>query len=58
MDLDSNGRVVEIASEPGETLTFSEDALVQTELDAAAGEYVVGFIAEDLDGNERSRTRW
>ncbi len=51
MDLDANGRVVEITSEPGETLTFGEDGLLWTELDAAAGEYVVGFIVEDLDGN-------
>ena len=51
MDLDANGRVVDITSEPGETLTFGEDGLLWTELDAAAGEYVVGFIVEDLDGN-------
>jgi hypothetical protein len=50
MDLDSNGRVVDITSEPGTTLTFGEDPFLWTELDAAAGEYVVGFIVEDLDG--------
>ena len=42
--------VVDITSEPGTTLTFGEDPFLWTELDAAAGEYVVGFIVEDLDG--------
>jgi hypothetical protein len=51
MDLDSNGRVVKITTEPGATLTFGEEPFSWTELDAAAGAYVVGFIVEDLDGN-------
>jgi hypothetical protein len=38
--------------ESGKTLTFREDQPFEwVELDAAAGDYVVGFIAADLQGN-------
>ena len=38
--------------EPGPTLTFREDHPFEwIELDAAAGEYIVGFIVADLEGN-------
>jgi len=41
-----------LAKEAGETLTFQVDNPFKwVELDAAAGEYVVGFIAADLEGN-------
>ena len=51
MDLDSSGRVSEIVEENGETLTFGDQMFTWETLDAAAGNYVVGFIVEDLDGN-------
>lgn len=51
MDLDANGRVVRVATQEGQTLTFGDQPFEWRELDAAAGEYVVGFIVEDLDGN-------
>jgi hypothetical protein len=51
LDLDQNGRVVQSASQLGGTLTFGDEMFVWEELDAAAGDYVVGFIVEDLDGN-------
>lgn len=51
MDLDEQGRVVETAYQEGETLTFSDRMFTWEVLDAAAGQYVVGFIIEDLDGN-------
>ncbi|MEA3337281.1 MAG: clostripain-related cysteine peptidase [Chloroflexota bacterium] len=51
MDLDQNGRATGLASQEGGTLTFGDQPFVWKELDAAAGEYVVGFIVEDLDGN-------
>jgi hypothetical protein len=54
MDLDANGRVVEQAREEGETLTFSERTFSWETLDAAAGPYVVGFLVEDLDGNQQA----
>ena len=38
----------------GETLTFGDQPFTWKELDAAAGEYVVGFIVEDLDGNPQT----
>jgi len=51
MDLDANGRVTEIVEENGETLTFGSQTFTWESLDAPVGNYVVGFIVEDLDGN-------
>ena len=51
LDLDQRGNVVKTALQKGETLTFGDQPFKWKELDAAAGEYVVGFIVEDLDGN-------
>lgn len=43
---------VNTVQQAGQTLTFSEDQPFEwVELDAAAGEYVVGFIVADLEGN-------
>jgi hypothetical protein len=53
MDLDEQGRVVNQATEEGETLTFGEAMFTWSTLDAAPGDYVVGLIAEDLDGNKQ-----
>jgi hypothetical protein len=50
LDLDQNGQVIETAFQPGGTLTFRDQPFTWLELDAAAGEYIVGFIVEDLDG--------
>ncbi|MHB0858120.1 MAG: clostripain-related cysteine peptidase [Anaerolineae bacterium] len=50
LDLDEQGRVVNRAYEPGGTLTFRDRMFTWVETDAAAGDYVVGFIARDLDG--------
>ena len=50
LDLDGQGRVVETAVQQGGTLTFNDQPLVWEVLDAAAGDYLVGFIIEDLDG--------
>jgi hypothetical protein len=54
LDLDAEGKVIAQATEPGQTVTFSNDTLRWTELDAAAGDYVVGFLVEDLDGNQQA----
>lgn len=50
MDLDESGSVAAISEQEGGTVTFSDVPFVWEELDAAVGEYVVGFIVEDLDG--------
>ncbi len=52
-DLDAQGRVVNRAVEQGGTLTFRDSMFTWELLDAAAGNYVVGFIAQDLDGNSQ-----
>jgi hypothetical protein len=51
MDLNSQGGVEAIATQEGKTLTFGADNFTWKTLDAAAGDYVIGFIVEDLDGN-------
>jgi hypothetical protein len=54
LDLDQNGNVIEAASQKGKTLTFGSQGFTWKELDAAAGDYVVGFIVEDLDGKQQT----
>ncbi|MEZ4644973.1 MAG: clostripain-related cysteine peptidase [Chloroflexota bacterium] len=51
-DLDARGQVVQRTTQEGGTLTFGDQMFTWEELDAAAGDYVVGFIIEDLDGNQ------
>jgi hypothetical protein len=51
LDLDSSGRVTQVAAQPGQTLTFGDQPFTWKELDAAAGQYVIGYIVEDMDGN-------
>jgi hypothetical protein len=41
----------EYFTEEGATLTFGDEPFTWTQIDAPAGLYNVGFIAEDLDGN-------
>ncbi|MFC1878763.1 clostripain-related cysteine peptidase [Chloroflexota bacterium] len=50
MDLDAQGKVVQIASQEGGTLTFGDQMFTWVALDAPVGEFMVGFIVEDLDG--------
>ena len=50
-DLDENGQLVNEAYETGGTLTFGQGLWTTTVLDAPAGDYTIGFIVEDLDGN-------
>ena len=52
MDLDANGNVTGIVKENGKTLTFGSQPFKWVQLYAAQGNYVVGFIVEDLDGNQ------
>jgi hypothetical protein len=51
MDVDANGQVTGVSKEQGTTLTFGSQPFKWVQLYAAAGDYVVGFLAEDLDGN-------
>jgi Clostripain family len=52
MDVDANGKVTGITKQAGTTLTFGSQPFKWVQLYAAQGDYVVGFIAEDLDGNQ------
>ena len=52
MDLDQSGNVAANTTQEGETMTFGDSPITWEELDAAAGDYIVGFIVEDLDGQE------
>ena len=40
-------------SQEGSTLTFGSKMFTWKTLDAAAGDYAVGFVVEDLDGNQQ-----
>jgi hypothetical protein len=51
LDLDASGRVAQVATQEGQTLTFGDQMFAWKTRDAAPGQYVVGFIVEDLDGN-------
>lgn len=51
LDLDERGNLKRTVTLAGDTLTFGDKTLSWEELDAAAGQYVVGFIVQDLDGN-------
>lgn len=52
MDLGQNGQVEQTVYEEGETIHFDQGPIRLGEVYAAPGEYVVGFIVEDLDGNQ------
>ena len=51
LDLDQSGNVSKTATQDGGTLTFGDQPFLWEELDAAAGDYIVGFAVSDLDGN-------
>jgi hypothetical protein len=50
-DLDENGQLANLGYGEGGTLTFGNTLWTYEVLDAPAGEYAIGFIVEDLDGN-------
>ncbi len=52
LDLDANGSVRDVVYEKGKTIEFGATPITWIDLDAAAGDYVVGFIVEDLDGKQ------
>ncbi len=51
MDLDASGRVAQTVRQVGGSLVFGNQMFRWEEVDAAPGEYIVGFLVEDLDGN-------
>jgi hypothetical protein len=51
IDVGPGGAVVGQATQEGGTITFSDAEVYWVEQWAAAGQYIVGFIVEDLDGN-------
>jgi hypothetical protein len=51
LDLDQSGKVTQLTTQEGGTLTFGDQMFTWKELDAAPGQYIVGFIVEDLDGD-------
>ncbi len=52
MDRDANGNVSQVVKENGATLTFGSQPFKWVQLYAAQGEYVVGFMVTDLEGNQ------
>lgn len=50
-DLNDNGQLSEVAYEPGGTLFFNGTPWTYEVFDGPAGDYTIGFIVEDLDGN-------
>ncbi len=53
LDMDSSGKVTGAAYQAGTvTLTFGGEITLE-EVYAAAGNYIVGFIVEDMDGNNQ-----
>jgi hypothetical protein len=52
MDLDENGNVSQTVDVPGDTLSFSRDSAFEWKaVYGSAGDYVVGFMVADMDGN-------
>ena len=51
MDLDKAGKVTGVTPLEGETFTLGLEPVRWEEVYAAPGQYVVGFIIKDLDGN-------
>jgi hypothetical protein len=52
MDLDASGNVTQVVEEPGEVLTFSSNSVFTwSAVYAPVGDYLVGFMVSDLDGN-------
>jgi len=51
LDLDASGKVSGTSYTDGETLTFGTEPFAWEQVYAPAGQYLVGFLVSDLDGN-------
>ena len=54
LDLDTSGQVVATTTEEGATLTFGGEPFRWEEVFAPVGDYVIGIIVEDKDGNTQA----
>ena len=54
LDLNSSGQVEQTSTENGATLTFGSQPFRWEEVYAAPGDYVLGIIVQDLDGNSQA----
>lgn len=54
IELDAQGNVSQTTAEPGETLTFGDTAFTWEQVYAPEGNYVVGFMVADYDGNQKA----
>ena len=52
LDISSSGGAAQPVYQNGKTLTFRDQPFKWEQLYAAQGDYMVGFIIEDLDGNQ------
>ena len=50
-ELDSNGQVTQSITQEGNTLTFGEYMFTWETVQAPEGNYVIGLVVEDLEGN-------
>jgi hypothetical protein len=51
LDLDSSGKVTQSSTQGGQSVTFGNNMFTLEEVFAPVGEYLVGIIVADLDGN-------
>jgi hypothetical protein len=51
LDLDTSGNALQTVTLDGGELTFNDNMFTWEELFAASGEYIVGLVVEDLEGN-------
>jgi len=51
MDLDANGKVTKISTTDGDVLTFGSKPFQWKQEWLPSGDYLVGFLVADLDGN-------
>ncbi len=54
LDLGADGSIQQVSYQEGATLTFNGQPFVWQELYAAQGDYLVGFIITDMDGNSQA----
>lgn len=54
LELDAQGNVSKTVTELGDTLTFGDTPFTWEQVYAPEGDYVVGFIVKDYDGNQKA----
>jgi len=51
LDLDANGKVSKISTSEGDVLTFGSKPFQWSQEYLPSGDYLIGFLVADLDGN-------